>query len=49
MLNSNDKHELKIRSLHPLIGAEVTNVDLRNPCNHRLPSKYIRLGWTIKY
>jgi len=31
MLNSNDKHELKIRSLHPLIGAEVTNVDFKEP------------------
>ena len=31
MLNSNDEHELKIRSLHPLIGAEVTNVDFKEP------------------
>ena len=31
MLTSNDKHKLKIRSLHPLIGAEVTNVDFKEP------------------
>ena len=31
MTDRDDKQELKIRPLHPLIGAEVTNVDFKEP------------------
>ena len=49
MLNSNDKHELKIRRLHPLIGAEVTNVDFKEPLQASIVEKIHRLGWITKY
>lgn len=44
MLTINDKHELKIRRLHPLIGAEVTNVDFQEPLKASIVEK-INQAW----
>ena len=44
MVTSNDKQGLKIRRLHPLIGAEVTNVDFNKPL-HKSCVEEIHQAW----
>ena len=44
MVTSNDKQGLKIRRLHPLIGAEVTNVDFNKPL-HKSFVEEIHQAW----
>ena len=44
MIDSNDKQELKIRPLHNVIGAEVTNVDFKEPLQASIVEK-IHQAW----